>query len=361
MYCLASGFQILFWPCLFQTLSFPLHDFHLTRFMCRNGRVCRVKCRFRQRAKQIQLTENHITALHGNDIRCFNHVAFAVNGRAGQLDKDSFQGLMDIVCTRGAPLGVQVSLKQLTYEALTVAVAAIKQRVEMPTDDAEKKLPPQEMDQRVRTLGQRITGFVVSGDDEPGHCVIDAFTGRLEEGVLKIWPLSKCVSWEQELQSVKAGKQVILPGHQRLLVKVRQADLTADLGNVLRVHMAFIWRGLALDMANLATYEVHERVMMEFMSHLSRQPLLGFRGPTIESVLRANKELWTRIADRVRSELRPDRAGKLLVDTALTELCTSAAVVSHLLPLPDSGSKNDRRGQCGQVWLWHSPVYQMSW
>ena len=38
---------------------------------------------------------------------------------------------------------------RLEYEALTVAVAAIKQRVETP-DEVAKKLPPQEKDQRLQ-------------------------------------------------------------------------------------------------------------------------------------------------------------------------------------------------------------------
>jgi len=45
-----------------------------------------------------------------------------------------------------------------------VAVAA-KQRVETP-DEASKR-------------------FVIAGDYEPVHCVIDAFAAMLEEGVLK--------------------------------------------------------------------------------------------------------------------------------------------------------------------------------
>ena len=100
---------------------------------------------FRHRAKQIQLTDDHVQALHDNDIRCFNHLAFAVNGQPGQLDQERFQNLVDIVCPRGASMGVQASIKQLAYEALTNAVAAIKQRVETP-DEAGKKLPPQERD-----------------------------------------------------------------------------------------------------------------------------------------------------------------------------------------------------------------------
>ena len=292
---------------------------------------------FKHRAKQIQLTDDHVQALADNDIRCFNHMAFSVNGQPGQLDAERFQNLVDVVCPRGASMGVQASLKQLAYESLTVAVAAIRQRVESPSDEAAKRLPPQEKDQRLQALKARITGFEVTGEYEPGHAVIDAFAGMLEEGALKHWPLSKCISREQEMQSVRVDKQVILLENQQLQIKPKGAELTADLGTELRVHHAFIRRGLALDMANLATYETHERVMREFMNHLTRQVPPGFKGPSIESVLRADKELWTRVADQVRSNLRPSQNDKLPVDVALLELCNSASVIFHLLPLPMGG------------------------
>ena len=125
----------------------------------------------------------------------------------------------------------------------------------------------------------------MSGDYVPGYCVIDAFASMLEEGVLKVYPLSKCISREQELQSVRADKQVVLLENQHLQVKPKGAELTADLGNELRVHLALV-QGLALDMANLASYEAHENVMRELVGHLTRTPPHGFRGPSIESILR---------------------------------------------------------------------------
>jgi hypothetical protein len=292
---------------------------------------------FKHRARAIQLSDDHLQALHDNDIRCFNHMAFAVNGQPGQLDPDRFQSLVEVVCPRGATMGVQASLKQLAYESLTVAVAAIKQRVETP-DEASKRLPPQEKDQRLRDLKARINGFVIAGDYEPAHCVIDAFAAMLEEGVMKFFPLSRCVSRELELQAVRSDKQVVMLEGQQLHVKTKNPELSSELGNELRVHHAFIRRGLALDMANLASYEMHERVMREFMSHLTRAVPMGFKGPTIEAVLRADKELWTRVADEVRSELRPDGDGKLPVDKALDKLYMSPSVLFHLLPLPTTAA-----------------------
>ena len=288
---------------------------------------------FKHRALQIQLAESHVQALYDNDIRCFNHLAFAVNGQPGQLDGDRFQNLVDMICPRGASIGVQAGLKQLAYEALTVAVAAIKQRVETP-DEGTRKLPAQEKDMRLKTMREKISGFEITGDYEPGHCVIDAFATMLEEGALRHFPLSKCVSRELELLSIKSDKQVVLlEGHQ-LHVKAKADELTSELGNELRVHQAMIRRGLALEMSNLGTYATHEKVMRQFMGHLSRPPPPGYKAATVDAIMRADKELWTRVADQVRSDLRADRNGNLPMDLALEQLHTSPSVAFHLLPLP---------------------------
>ena len=288
---------------------------------------------FKHRAQQIQLSEGHVQALYDNDIRCFNHMAFSVNGQPGQLDNERFQNLVDMICPRGASIGVQAGLKQLAYEALTVAVAAIKQRVETP-DDATRKLPAQEKDMRLKTMREKISGFEISGEYEPGHCVIDAFAAMLEEGALRHFPLSKCVSRELELMSIKSDKQVVLLEGQQLQVKMKTDELTSELGNELRVHQAMIRRGLALEMSNMGTYNTHEKVMRHFMGHLSRPPPPGYKAASIEAILRADREPWTRVADKVRSDLRADRNGDLPVDLALLELYMSPSVAFHLLPLP---------------------------
>ena len=144
---------------------------------------------FEFRAKQISLTDAHIDALADNDIKSFKNLAFAVNGQPGQLDTQRFQNLVDVVCPRGASIGVHSALRQLAYEALTVAVAAIKQRIEAP-DEVGRKLPAQELDDRLRIIREKITGFEIVGDYEPGHSVINAFSQMLDEGVLKSFPLS---------------------------------------------------------------------------------------------------------------------------------------------------------------------------
>ena len=214
---------------------------------------------FRSRALQIQLKEEHIRALEDNDVKCFNHLAFAVSGQPGQLDNDRFTELLEIMCPRGPSIGIRSALRQLAYEALTVAVAAIRQRVETPDESKQK-----------------------------------------------------------------------------LHIKSNTLEATTDVSTELKVHYAFIRRGLALEMAGLASYSIHEKVTRELMVHLTRDPPPNFNGPTLEAVLRADKLLWTKVADKVRSNVQEDANGQLPVDLALTELSTQAEVLFHLLPTPVS-------------------------
>ena len=289
---------------------------------------------FEHRAAEIGLTEADIDALKLNDVKNFNNLAFSVCGQPGQVDEQRLRDLVDNVYPRGASIGMLAAIRQLCYEALTVAVAAIRQRVEQSEDAPVRKLPAQERDERLRRLKQRITGFSISGDHEPGYSLIDNYATMMEESTFKIIPLSRCISREQELQAAKSDKKIVELEDHQLQVKDKSVELAADLGNELRVQLAFIRRGLAMDIAGIVTYSNYELVMREYMSHLTKAPPPGYRATDIAAVLRADKELWTRASELCRSNMRPTNTGELPIDKAIKELYLSASVVFHLLPLP---------------------------
>ena len=115
---------------------------------------------------------------------------------------------------------------------------------------------------------------------------------------------------------MKTDKQVVLLEGQQLQVRAKTDELTSEIGNELRVHQAMVRRGLALEMSNLGTYAVHEKVMRYLMNHLNKPAPPGYKPASIDAILRADKELWTRVADQVRSDLRADRNGEMPVDIA---------------------------------------------
>lgn len=296
---------------------------------------------FEHRASEIGLAAADIEAFKNHDIRNFNNLAFAVCSQPGQVDDRRLQDLMDNVFAGGMSLGLQAAVRQLAYEALTVAVAAIRQRVEQSEDTPIRRLPAQERDERLRRLKQRITGFTIHGDHEPAYSLIDSYASMMEESTFKYIPLSKCVSREQELHAARADKKIVVLENQQLQVRDKNAELTADLSNELRVQLAITRRGLAMDVAGLVTYATYEKVMREYMSHLTRTAPAGYKTADIGAVLRADKELWTRAADKCRSNLRIQADGTLPMDEAIEELYMTASVLFHLLPLP--GGKGQKR------------------
>ncbi len=292
---------------------------------------------FKHRVLEVGLTEAQYGELDTNDLRAFNALAFAVCGNAnpGKIDPARFQNLMTTVFTHPT-LGLEPCLRQLSYEAITIAVAAIRQRVEPTEEGQAKRLPPQERDERIRRQAAKITGFKIQGDLEPAHSTVDLFTTMLEERVLKYVPLSHCISREHELQASKQDKSIVILENNQLHVKNKQPESTADLSNEWKIHNAFIRRGLAGDQANLFSHDVHEMVRHELMSHLGRPVPPGFRSADIQAVLRADRELWARVIDKCKSNIKVGPTGNYPVDKASTDLYQSPSVAFHLLPVPIS-------------------------
>ena len=112
------------------------------------------------------------------------------------LIQRKFQKLMDTVSPAGATVGVQAALRQIAYESLTVAVATIRQTIEQP-DEALKKFPAEEEDLRLQVLKLKITGFEITHEYGSSHSTLDQFTTMLQDGSIKILPLSKRISQDQ--------------------------------------------------------------------------------------------------------------------------------------------------------------------
>ena len=145
----------------------------------------------------LQLKSN---ALETQNLKTFNNLALAVCGQPGQLDACRFLQVMD-GAFHAPTIGLESTMRQLSYEAITVAVATIRLHVEPQQEGQIKRLPPQGRVERIRKticINYRIHH---SGDYERAHAVVDFFTTMLEECAPRYLPLSKGISREQELQS----------------------------------------------------------------------------------------------------------------------------------------------------------------
>ena len=166
-------------------------------------------------------------------------------------------------------------MRQLSHEAITVAVAAIRWRVEPQQEGQIKRLPPQERDERIRKQSASITGFTIQGDYEPACAP-------------RYLPLSECISREQELQSQRVDKCIVVLEDQQLQVKNCAPDAVAGLSTDLKVQNAFIRRGLACEQAGLISYATCEKRKPKYTSRVPKSTL------SLSHYARRKHLLWLR-------------------------------------------------------------------
>eukprot|EP00435_Cladocopium_sp_Y103_P035364 s4056_g9.t1 len=90
---------------------------------------------------------------------------------------------------------------------------------------------------------------------------------------------------------------------------------------------------LACDLMGVCTFKCMERWHRFLMDSMQLHPPPGYKAPTTEQILRADRAGWIRIAQKVES-LKRKADGTLPLDTALDELRTDPSTVFHLMPLP---------------------------
>jgi hypothetical protein len=156
-------------------------------------------------------------------------------------------------------------MRRLLFESYTLHVADVKNRMERTEDAAPRKLVVPERESRRARLAARLQGVDLTGELDVAYSLVDRCVQMAEEDVLTYVPWEICAKRSQELRGHKVMKE-FKPDAKRFMRErdvpvTYQADLTSDL----RVLNTLRRRGIALDMANLVTYEVHEKLVRRLM------------------------------------------------------------------------------------------------
>ena len=76
------------------------------------------------------------------------------------------------------------------------------------------------------------------------------------------------------------------------------------------------------------------------MNHLQQPVLAGYRSPTVQQLLHADRAAWVRLSELTPAGVRRKATGELPLDSLWADLQKDPRVVFHLLPLPDSSGKH---------------------
>ena len=139
-----------------------------------------------------------------------------------------------------------------------------------------------------------------------------------------VWiPPSKCSKRDSEIQNSLKDKPVTLTLEQQM-VKLSSVSepVHTDTSTDLHLQWALQRRGLAFDQCSLIGNAEHEIWVQQLLGQLTREPPAGFAKVTAGQLLRADRELFTIMAQELQGSLQPDGKGEFPMEKKLRELRT---------------------------------------
>ena len=296
---------------------------------------------FSERATEVGLDDATKQLLVDQGITTLSKLAFAV-GQPGETPTD--QAVRGLIADGGdpqaVPLGRVSSLRRLLFESQTLVVSQVKNMIEQRSDEVKAELAPAERNDRINKQKTRMAGTSLTGELECGHVCYDNVMKMLQGNSVVYLPPHKFVARKAEVGLDKPKKELTIESNTTVTVKDKQHDISCDTSSDLLLQEALTRRALALDLVGVATYSVVNTYNRFLMDQLKTDPPVGCSKVSIQQVLRADKEAFLRMAEKLTNGIKRRADGTNPMDTQFQELQSDPKVVFHLLPLPMSSSSH---------------------
>ena len=291
---------------------------------------------FEARAASIGVPDDVVAAMALKGWVSHGTYAFAVATQPG-ADEQAFLDGVIIPLLGGADHIAAPKLRRLFFESHTLTSAELRRQVDSTEQEAPRKLPAPEISQRMEMLQARIRPLIVANFMKPSHHLINSLVQCVEDGRVRYIEWSRCTSRTQEVNNIKEdGDLKIWKTDSTGTIKAttKEPSIVASLNTELDVHNALRRRGVAYEIAQAMTFEVHEAIINYFFFELKKDPMEGFGQVTLQQVAAADRELHVRLAEATRGGFKTGPAGELPLDIHVKRILDGPELKWMLMPLP---------------------------
>ena len=116
-----------------------------------------------------------------------------------------------------------------------------------------------------------------------------------------------------------------------------------DTSTDLQLQWALQRRGLAFDQCALISNSEHEIWVQQLLSQLTKDPPTGYARVSASQVIRADREMFTLMAQEIEGSLQSDAAGRFPMEKKMKELRTDPRVTMYMLPLPKGAPRENEK------------------
>ena len=280
---------------------------------------------FTQRCSELDRSGNFGNALAAQNINSFSAMAFSLGTPQTPPTDQQFDTLAQAIFGGGFTLGQTSMLRRLHFESTTLMIASVKQRVDGESSDrpdSVKRIPVAEKRYRLEQQEQRLAGIAISGELEPSHQLLDLTNNVLETGSI-IWIApSRCTKRSEEVQlSIKERPSAVQVENQQLKIAQISEDFKADCGSEIKLQWCLQRRGIAMDQCQLLPWATHEAWVQQLFRTLSQQAPPNFQPVKMDQLVRADRELWTLLAQEHKGTLKVSAAGEIPLDGLFKRFC----------------------------------------
>ncbi|CAE7493821.1 unnamed protein product [Symbiodinium natans] len=283
----------------------------------------------KERAAKVGLPDDALQRLLDQGVDTLAKLAFAP-GHPGESPSDEkLKALVAPVAAAGGAggadpsLGTVAAVRRLVFEAQTLVVNETKCLVENK-EEQPKELPPAERRDRLQKQAARLAGVDLSGVNECSHASYDLCLKLISDNCVSYLQPSKFTCRQAELRMDKPRKEldVAAPGSSSsvLLIKDRAAEQHCDVTHALDLFQALHRRALAMDLVGLSTYARVQEWNSFLRNHLQQPVLAGYRSPTVQQLLHADRAAWVRLSELTPAGVRRKATGELPLDSLWADL-----------------------------------------
>ena len=291
---------------------------------------------FEQRLGEVITNLAARTAIANGGLNSFSALAFACGTPQSPPSDDAFRQFADTVLPVGYTMATYSAFRRLHFEASTLVVAQLKQRVTGDSEEGKQKLPTVEKQARLVDQRRRLAGIDIEGELQPSYSLIDAVNNMIEtSSVLWIAP-SKATSRDQEIQHGSKNLPSVVQLEQHTLKLASQdSNFEADCSSTIQLQWCLQRRALALDQVRLCSWECQSKWINQLLTTLNTPPPPGHSRLSLEQLIKADKQLWTELAKCFTGAVvAAVGLADPPCDQHVTRLRNDPRVTMFLLPLP---------------------------
>ena len=167
---------------------------------------------FKAKALQHGIPQSSIDKWETLGIKSYSQLLFRVASAPNAVDATKLKRLVEEMFPP-ANEAVTSALNRLLFEAGTFVVAELKQSLEGPAAEPTRRLSTQERASRLEALQSQLGSFSITGQYEPSHQLVDAFSSMLSDQSIRHVPLNRCSSREQEVANTKRDECAVATQH----------------------------------------------------------------------------------------------------------------------------------------------------